>query len=257
MRPRYPKSIFGSVLLIFLISVIGCGGRVYHNQKLNGVETVYYNDENGQKKIVYQVNQDGSVTAYDENDPMFKNYMRAQQWNKVAKQYKEELDRKKEERAQRAEQARIERIQRIRDAKKRRPADPIYVTVHMPQIESKDPQSAQKTASRVHQFVTDQIRSDRVLLITSRKSDVEVFSKIYFKQGLGFDKKTRRPVPVALFYFETNVQSNYLPEDTYTFEEHGHWMENQQIVQRATERINKIIKNMIGPSIPAERYKFL
>ena len=250
------KPVVCCILLGFLISIINCGGKAYYNEKLDGVETVYYNDKDGQKKIVYQVNKDGSLTVYDENDPMYKNYAAGQKWSKAANQYIVELARKKEERAKKAEQARIERIQRIRDAKKRRPWDPIYVAVHTPQIEADDQKVGQKTCSLVHKFVSEQISSDKILRIASENSDVDVFSKLYIKQGLGFDKKTRKPVPVPVFYFEYNVRSNYLPEDTFTYEEHGHWMENQQIVQRATEHINKIIKNRIGPNIPAERHKF-
>lgn len=251
------KSILWSMVLVLSLSLAGCGGRAYHKQMVDGVEKVYYKDETGQKRVVYQVEKDGSVTVYDENDPMYKNFAAGQKWGKVADQYVAELERKKEERAKKAEQERLERIQHIRDAKKRRPYDPIFVSVHEPQMESKDPQAARKTTARVHQFVCGQIDSDKVLRIASGRPDVEVFSKIYFKQGLGFDKKTRRPVSVAVFYFEFNVRSNYLPEDNYTFEEHGHWMQNQQIVQRASDRIRKVIKNMIGPNIPAERDKYL
>ena len=216
-----------------------------------------YKDKDGQKKVVYEVNADGTVTVYDENDQMYKNYVAGQKWSKVASGYQAELERKAAEREKRAEQARLQRIQSIRVARKRHPSDPIYVLVHRTEIEAEDQKSAKETAKRVHQFVIEQVSNDRIIKTTNKKPDVEVFSKIYFKQGLGYDKKKGKPVAVPLFYFEFTVRSSYYPEDNYTFEEHGHWMKNQQIVQQATERIKKIIKNMIGPNIPAERYKYL
>ncbi len=159
------KSVLWSMIVVLLLSLAGCGGKIYHKQVVDGVETVYYKDDAGQKKVVYQVREDGSVTVYDENDPMYKNYVAGQKWGKVAKQYVAELERKKEERAIKAEQARLKRIQHIREAEKRRPHDPIYVSVHMPQMESKDPQAARKTTARVHQFVSDHVDSDKIQAI--------------------------------------------------------------------------------------------
>lgn len=260
MTLRKPKMVIWGMLFMLSFALAACGGRMYHTKVENGVKSVYYKDENGQQKVVYQINQDGSVTVYDEDDVMYQNYVAQQKWNKIATEYKADLDRKKAEREKRLAEAHLERIQAIRDAKKRRSSAPIYVSVHMPTIESKKADSAQRTAQRIHQAVCEQLDADRILRVTKQKADkadVEVFPKVYFKQEVGYSKKTKKLVPMYVFYFEFNVRSNYLPEDNYTFEEHGHWIYNQKIVADGTERISKIIKKMIGPNIPAERYKYL
>lgn len=254
---RKPKMMIWGMLIMLSFSLVACGGRMYHTKVENGVKSVYYKDENGRQKVVYQINQDGSVTVFDEDDVMYQNYVAQQKWNKIATEYKADLDHQKAEREKRLAEARLERIQAIRDARKRRSSAPIYVSVHMPAIEAKKADSAQRTAKRIHQAVCEQLDADRILRVKKQKADVEVFPKVYFKEEVGYNKKTKKLVPMYVFYFEFNVRSNYLPEDNYTFEEHGHWIYNQKVVADGTDRISKIIKKMIGPNIPAERHKYL
>ena len=59
------------------------------------------------------------------------------------------------------------------------------------------------------------------------------------------------------FHVEFDIQSAYLPDDRFTVVESGNWYDNEAIIQRAATRVRTIIKHRIGPTIPAERYKFL
>ena len=129
--------------------------------------------------------------------------------------------------------------------------------VHKPEIEVKGGVKENDTSDRIQAAVKDQLRSESILRITEYKPDVAVASLIYFKQGIGYDKKKKKAVGVPLMYYKFTIRSAYLPEDTYTFEEHGNWITNQQIIERATGRMQRIITKMIGPNIPAERNKFL
>ena len=53
------------VCLVFSLAVvIGCGAG-YRTTVRNGHETVYYVDENGQKRLVYEISKDGEVTSQD------------------------------------------------------------------------------------------------------------------------------------------------------------------------------------------------
>ena len=51
-----------------VLVVLGCGAG-YRTTVKNGHESVYYVDENGNKKLVYEIAEDGTVTIHDENDP--------------------------------------------------------------------------------------------------------------------------------------------------------------------------------------------
>ena len=47
-----------------------------------------------------------------------------------------------------------------------------------------------KIMERIHQFVSEQFNADRMIRLAAHRSDVEVLSNVYFKQGLSYDKNT-------------------------------------------------------------------
>jgi hypothetical protein len=243
-------------IALSLLVVIGCGAG-YRTTVKNGHETVYYVDEDGNKKLVYEIAKDGTVTIHDENDP------KAQQL--IAQQ-------------ERIEQAKVleeERIARIEQAPKRQPDDPIFVAMYDVELDEKLKQ-AQHSEGAVNQQIRGEFDKDpiiRLIGMDSMKdndwaklgkalggrsvnegpaSDVNVVSRGYLKEVYGVDKKTGKPASMVAVVFEATITCNYLPA-TFTVSEEGNVLLNKQVSSRFADKIKYVIKNQIGPTIPADR----
>lgn len=239
-----------------VLAVFGCGAG-YRTSVRNGHETVYYVDEDGNKRAVYEIAKDGTVTIHDETDP------RAQQV--MAQQ----------ERMEQAKVLEAERIERIAQAPKRRPDEPIFVALHAVQLDDQLKQ-AQHSEGAVDEQVRGQFDKDPVIRligmdamkqsdwaklgkVMSGKSeneapaaDVEVISRGYLKEIYGFDKKTGKPASMMAVVFSATIRCNYLPSE-YTVTEEGNVLLNKQVSDRFVEKVKAVIKNQIGPTIPADR----
>jgi hypothetical protein len=236
--------------------VFGCGAG-YRTSVRNGHETVYHVDENGNKRIVYEIAKDGTVTIHDENDPKAQELIAQQEWMAKAEVLEEE------------------RIERIELAPKRQAEDPIFVAMYDVELDEQLKQ-AQHSEGAVNQQIRGEFDKDpiiRLIGMDSMKqgdwaklgkalggksvneapaSDVNVVSRGYLKEVYGFDKKTGKPASMMAVVFEATITCNYLPAE-FTVSEEGNVLLNKQVSSRFADKIKFVIKNQIGPTIPADR----
>jgi hypothetical protein len=253
---RKKHSIFWAAVVML---VAGCGGG-YRLQLTDGGETLYRCDGKGSPVVVYRVGANGSVTLYDEDDPAARRYLAGRTAGKRIDGYLESLRAGGAAGGRGDEAERRRRIERIKAAAKRTEYDPIFVMIHEPAF---DPQmdrtvdDPHRSKERMAQWLARTISADDTLQVTPQLADVDIFSQSYFKVSKTFNIQTHRMSETNVFHFRVDIHSRYLPEDRYSIEETGHWFESERIIQRAARRVGKIIKTMIGPNIPAERYKYL
>jgi hypothetical protein len=250
------RRVIAICVALSVLAVFGCGAG-YRTSVRNGHETVYYVDEDGNKRAVYEIAKDGTVTIHDETDP------RAQQV--MAQQA----------RMEEAKVLEAERLERIAQAPKRQPGEPIFVALHAVQLDDQLKQ-AQHSEGAVDAQVRGQFDKDPVIRLIgmdamnksdwaklgkalSGKSeneapaaDVEVISRSYLKEIYGFDKKTGKPASMMAVVFEATIRCNYLPSE-YTVTEEGNLLLNKQVSDRFVEKVKAVIKNDIGPTLPADR----
>jgi preprotein translocase subunit SecD len=203
------------------------------------------------------VNGEGNTVAYDANDPMYRQHLAKQQ----------------HQRKQREMQAK--RIEQIRQAPKRRSGDPIYVALHPVKLGDKL-KKAQHSKGAVNKQVRKEFKSDKIIRIVSKKdrkrnewvqmgkvidgenpyatpvADVEVVSRAYLKEIYGINKKTGKPDKMPALVLEATIKSNQLPAE-YKVKETGHILRNPEVTHRFASRIKHIIKQQIGPTLPARQ----
>ena len=254
IRSIKPLTFFAIGILLLTIAACGPG---YSTSTINGVKKVYYTNEQGDRALVYEVDRDGNTTVHDENDPMYQQHLARQQM------------------AERARQAAVERHERIKLAAKRKNHDPIYVALHPTTLDEQ-----LKQVERRHGAVFDQVRdeftSDQVIKLVSKRqlerkelsqlgmalggmypsrrpvADVEVVSRAYLKEVLGIHRETGKPGKMVAVVFEATITSNFLPAE-YTVTEIGNVLRNVEVAKQFAERIKRVIKDKIGPTIPADR----
>lgn len=251
----------GCLTLVCTLTAVVCACSAgYHLQASSGIETLYRMNHDGSRTIVCQIDGSGAVRECDLGDPVARRYAANKQNEKRVSAYLNQLQAQKEINRQTLEARKQHRIAQIKSARKRSQADPIFVTVHEPSLcpgMAQSVKTAQATKQRIRDVVSTEIDTDRTIRVTTHLADVEVFLESYFKETLAFNTQTLRMVKMNAFHFKVAVQSKYLPEDHYTIEESGNWFENEHIIQRAAARVSRIIREKIGPTIPAERYKYL
>jgi len=243
-------------IAVSIFLVVGCGAG-YRTTVKNGHESVYYVDDEGNKRLVYEVAKDGTVTIHDETDPKAQAIM-AQQ-----------------ERAEQAKVLEAERIERIAQAPKRRNDDPIFVALYDVELDDQL-KSAQHSEGAVDQQIRGQFEKDAIIRLVGMDAmkqsdwaklgkalggksvneapvaDVEVISRGYLKEVYGFNKKTGKPGSMMAVVFEATIKCNFIPSE-YTVTEEGNVFLNAQVSDRFVEKIKAVIKNEIGPTIPADR----
>jgi hypothetical protein len=243
-------------IALSVLVVLGCGAG-YRTTVKNGHETVYYVDENGNKRLVYEVAKDGTVTIHDETDPKAQAMMARQQQRDKAQLLEEE------------------RVERIIKAPKRSAKDPIFVALHDVELDEKL-EKAQHSDGAVNQQIRGEFDKDPVIRLIGMDSmkqndweklgkalggrsanegppaDVDVVSRGYLKEVYGFDKKTGKPASRIAVVFEAKITCNYIPAE-YTVTEEGNVLLNQQVTSRFADKIKSVIKDQIGPTIPADR----
>ena len=250
------RRVASIAIALSLFVVFGCGAG-YRTTVKNGHETVYYVDEDGNKRLIYEIAKDGTVTIHDENDPKAQELMAQQEWKAQAETLEQE------------------RIARLEEAPKRQPDDPIYVALHDVELDEKLKQ-AQHSDGAVNQQIRGEFDKDPIIRLVGMDSiknndwkklgkalggksvnespayDVDVVSRGYLKEVYGFDKKTGKPASMVAVVFEATITCNYLPS-TYTVSEEGNVLLNKQVSDRFADKIKYVIKNQIGPTIPADR----
>jgi len=251
------RLIMSGVLIMAVMLMFGCVGTHYNTKTVNGHKTVTKVDEEGNKTLVYEVNKDGSAVIHDETDPMAQQYLTEKR---------------------RAEQARLDedsRQERIRNAKKRNTADPIYVAL-LPTELGANLASAQHSEGAVYEQIRKEFKDDPVIRLVSNEdlrkrewtqigkaltggsssmvpaADITVRSNGDLKEVVGISRKTGKPAKGVQIVLEANISSNFLPAE-YSVKETGNVFNNVEMTRKFAAQIKEIIKNRIGPEIPADR----
>ncbi|MGE5894483.1 MAG: hypothetical protein ACM34I_10545 [bacterium] len=252
-------TIFINISFIFFLILILTACAIpgsYSISTINGVEKVYRYNENKQKVLIYEVDKSGKLTVYDETDP------RAQQ-----RRAQQRLEQK-------VEQANADRIEKIKQAPKRRPSDPIFVYLRPIELDEQL-KKAEKPKGAVFDQIKKEIGNDSVIrlvgkdkvktgemaqamnalrgdsLVKAPGADVEVAIRGYLKEVYGLTQQGK-PGSMIAVVFEATVTSNFLPASPKV-EESGNIFRNAEVTRQLGEKIKHIIKNEIGPTIPADR----
>jgi hypothetical protein len=258
MRKKYSNSVPALFAGLMLVSIVACSmpAGSYSKSSLNGAEKVYRYDEGGKKVLVYEVDSSGKLTVHDENDPQAKQQMARQSMKAQA------------------EQANADRIEKIRHAPKRRPNDPISVYLH--QIELDEQLSkAERTKGAIFDQIKKEFEKDPIIRLVNKDkvkkrknsqtlnallggsstkaptADVEVAIRGYMKEVHGLTKDGK-PGKMMALVFGATITSDFVP-DSFKVEESGNIFRNVEVTHKLGDKIKQVIKNQIGPSIPADR----
>ncbi len=235
---RSKDSIFSTISAVILsLTLTACAGG-YYTSKVNGEKKVYRVDDQGTKTLVYETDQKGQTTVHDAEDPMAKRQIAVQ------------------EMAEKIQAKRAEQLEAISTGPKRRPEDPIYVSLAPPVLDSKM-QQAEKSKGAVAQQIRDEFASDPIIQLVPRNknaglsiADVEVSSKVSLKEVYGINRKTGKPGKMVAVVFEAVITSQ-LPAQSYTVSESGHVLQNVEVSKRFAKQVRQVIIEKIGPDIPA------
>lgn len=236
-----------SVLCVAVVCLMftACAGG-YYTSKVNGEKKVYRVDEQGTKTLVYETDPNGQTTIHDTQDPMAKRQVAAQG---MAEQIK----------ARKAEQ-----LEALSAAPKRRPQDPIYVSLAPPVLDGKM-QQVEKPKGAVAQQIRNEFSSDPIIKLvggsqtaaglwkpraTPSIADVEVSSKVSLKEVYGVNRQTGKAGKTVAIVFEATITSQ-VPPASYTVSESGHILQNVEVSKRFAKQVKQLIVEKIGPSIPA------
>jgi hypothetical protein len=254
MSRTVSRLLIVALVAVFAVSVFGCMSG-YRTSTKNGHEKVYYVDEDGNKKLVYETAKDGTVTIHDESDPRAQQVMQAQAA------------------AEKSEIADLERIKLIETAPRRAFDDPIRVILYDIELGPKLAE-VEHSDHAIYREVAQHFEKDEVIRLvsgnnsTSREiqqmtrlmagestktappSDVDVVSRAYLKEVYGL--RDGKPASAWYVAFEARITCNYLPAEI-TVTEEGNMFRNAEVSRLFAEKIKNVIKNEIGPTLPADR----
>jgi len=244
-------------VLVVAALIAGCATAGYRSVTKNGHEKVYKVDEAGTKTLVYEVSPDGELIVHDETDPRALQALEG---------------RRKLEQAKAAD---AERLERIAAAPKRSAEDPIRVLIHEVEL-SEDLRQAQHSEGAVEAQLRKEFEGDGVITVVdpavsqgreltqafrvlagqapsqAPPADIEVVTRAYLQEKVGINKSTNKVGSYAVVVFESTITSNYLPAER-TVREEGSIFRNVEVTHRLAEKVKAVIKNEIGPDIPADR----
>lgn len=235
----------------------GCVAGAYSRTSFNGHTKVYRNDENGEKRLVYEVAPDGALTVHDEADPQ------AQQ------------ERQRRAQAEALLQARADRQERIKAAPKRRAGEPILVALPPTEVDA-NLEKAQHSEGAIFEAIRKGFEGDSVIRVVDRDrqkakkwsevasllsgrdpeaspaADVDVRTSARLKEVVGIRKDTGKVGKGVVIVFEATVVSNYLAGE-YTVTESTGVLDNVEGTRRFVARIKETIQRDIAPTLPADR----
>ncbi|NWF73985.1 MAG: hypothetical protein HXY51_13220 [Nitrospirae bacterium] len=203
-------------------------------------------DGQGSKAALYETDYDGQTSTRNTQDSKAK--------HQVPASHKAE-----QRRAKKGEQ-----IEGLSIAPKRRPNDPIYVSLVPPVLDSKM-QQAEKSKGAVERQIRSEFTSDPIIkLIEGDRSssdkgklraapsiaDVEVAPKVSIKDIYVLQPQTGKPGKMTAVIFEATITSQE-PPVTSTVSETGHVLQNVEVSKRFATQIKQVILERIGPGIPA------
>jgi len=248
--------VLSGIILSLLIASCNMPAGGYSSSKINGVEKVYRYDGGGEKVLVYEIDAAHKLTVYDQND------RRAQQM--LARQ----------QMAEQVTQTNAERIELIKHAPKRKPSDPIFVYLNLVELDNTMAQ-AEKPKGAIFEQIKKEFENDPIIRLVSKNkmkqgkttgainamkgsssdkapgADVEISIRCFSKEVYGKNSKGK-PASAPGVAFEAVVICNYIPAD-YKASESGHILKNVEVTRKLVDQIKNIIKNKIGPTIPANR----
>ena len=242
------------VLLVLLLMLTGCATG-YKLKNKDGVETLYHIGESGTKQIVYVVYTDGRLQIHNENDPLVKRIYANYSAGSGLQEYTGSSSADDDTRHQQILAARMIQMGRLQVAEKRHKTDPIFVTIRAAEAGAFEDDSQVRERNKA--VVMEELARDNTITITPESGDIDIFFKSYVRETAAVNLQSKKLVTVSAYYFEALVRSNYLPQESYTICELGHLMDRQAVIQRTAQRVNKVIKEKIGPNIPKDRARFL
>jgi|GEM_PF-797534 hypothetical protein len=239
-RPSRPKSVLIPVCLVMVcLAMAACTGGTNSSK-------VYRADGQASKDVANEPDYDGQTSAQATQDSKAKRQAPAQQMTEPRRTKK------------------VEQIEGPSVAPKRRPNDPIYVSLVPPVLDSKM-REAEKSKGSVDRQIRSEFTSDPIIKLVEgdrsssekgkRRSvpsiaDVEVAPKVSIKDVYILQPKTGKPGKMTAVIFEATITSQE-PPVTSTVSETGHYLQNMEVSKRFASQIKQIILERIGPEIPA------
>jgi hypothetical protein len=242
-RPKATASCISIAILCLLLSA--CAGG-YYTTKVNGGKQVYRVGKQGEKTLVYEVDQNGQTTIHNPDDPTAKRHVAAQ------------------ERAEQLRTKQAEQLEILREAPKRHAQDPIYVNLSPPVLDGKV-QKAERSKGAVAEQIRKELTADPIIKLVDDHqqaqgplklrtgqpvADVDVSSKVSMKEVYGLNRKTGKPGKMVAVVFEATITSQVLPA-SYTVSESGSIFQNVEVSKRFARQVKQVILEKIGPDIPA------
>jgi len=207
---------------------------------------IYRADGQASKGVVNETDYDEQTSAQATQDSKAKRQAPAQQMTEQRRTKK------------------VEQTEGLSVAPKRRPNDPIYVSLVPPVLDSKM-REAEKSKGSVDRQIRSEFTSDPIIKLVEgdrsslekgkRRSvpsiaDVEVTPKVSIKDVYILQPKTGKPGKMTAVIFEATITSQE-PPVTSTVSETGHYLQNVEVSKRFASQIKQIILERIGPEIPA------
>jgi hypothetical protein len=241
------------VFALFAVAACAVPGS-YVNSNVNGVEKTYRYDEGGKKVLVYEVDRTGKLIVHDPND---KRAQQAMSWRKGEQQ---------------ADANQAARLEKIKQAPKRKPNDPILVNIRP--IDDSEIQLTEKQKKDIYDYFRKHFENDPVIRLTAEeksdqaggrrnvrnalkdlggkrnRADVDVVIKVNSASGIG--GHNGKLVEVKELAFHATINGNWM-RDTHTADGGSTMFDIPNATQRFSEKVKQIIKNDIGPTIPADR----
>jgi len=239
-RPSRPKSLLvpGCLVMVCLAMTACTGGT--------NTSKIYRADGQASKGVVNETDYDEQTSAQATQDSKAKRQAPAQQMTEQRRTKK------------------VEQTEGLSVAPKRRPNDPIYVSLVPPVLDSKM-REAEKSKGSVDRQIRSEFTSDPIIKLVEgdrsslekgkRRSvpsiaDVEVTPKVSIKDVYILQPKTGKPGKMTAVIFEATITSQE-PPVTSTVSETGHYLQNVEVSKRFASQIKQIILERIGPEIPA------
>ena len=249
-----PDLVTKSFIVLILLFVAACAvPGSYVNSRVNGVEKTYRYDEGGKKVLVCEVDRAGNMIVHDPNDKQVQQRLAGRKW---------------EEKADAAAAARMEKI---KQAPKRNPNDPI--SVNFRPIDDSQIEMTEKQKKDMYDYFRKQFENDPVIRLTAEErtdrkgvrrqavsslkdlagegADVDVVIKVTSKTVYGTIKGKLASAKEMMF--QASVTGKWM-RDKHQAEDAGTLFDIPKATQRLSEKVKKIIKNDIGPTIPANRH---
>jgi hypothetical protein len=207
---------------------------------------VYRSDAQGSKAVALEPDYDEQTSTQHTQDSKAKRQAPAQ------------------EMAEQRRTKKVEPIEGLSIAPKRRPNDPIYVSLVPPVLDSKM-QQVEKSKGAVERQIRSEFTADPIIKLVggdnSRSdkgkpravpsiADVEVASKVSIRDVYVLQPQTGKPGKMTAVIFEATITSQE-PPVTSTVSETGHFLQNVEVSKRFATQIKQIILERIGPGIPA------